>query len=100
MDGAIGSGHGTKSKNTEKTSMEKYGNGIIIFEANTPPKAGAAMQRRQMCVNPKGQHDNNLAQIPAAAAAVTKDGWSTNGGTRGCKRILPGRVTRLLLAGQ
>ena len=32
---------------------------------------------RQMCVKPKGQHDNNLAQIPAAA--VTKGGKSTNG---------------------
>ena len=77
--------------------MEKYGNGKIMFEANTPP-----LQRRQMCVNPKGQHDNNLAQIPAAAAAaVTKDGGSTNGGggdVGGASK--PGRVTKLILAGQ
>ena len=67
--------------------MEKYGNGKIMFEANTPPTAtgNATAAWRQMCVNPKGQHDNNLAQIPmavAAAAAVTKDGRSTNGGKK------------------
>ena len=86
MFGAIGSG--TMSKNIEKTSLEKYVNGKIIFEtqaADRDRQRNGAAAWRQMCVNPKGQHDNNLAQIPmavAAAAAGTKDGRSTNEGRK------------------
>ena len=39
MRGTIGSG--TMSKNKEETSMEKYGNGKIMFEANKPPTGNA-----------------------------------------------------------